>query len=97
MKHIPIKRLGSVPCNVVTAVNDKAEPDSARFRHRLAERPDPIEFGRTPTFDSPTLLRAESSARKSSKVAVRLVVLNIDADGSTHAECAREPSTSVRQ
>jgi hypothetical protein len=40
---------------------------------------------------------AESSARKGGKVAVWLMLLNIDADWSTHAERAREPPTGVRQ
>jgi hypothetical protein len=82
---------------MIAAVEDKADPDAASFRHRLAERPDPIELSCAPTFDLPTLLRTESSASESDKVAVGLVALNIDPNCSTYAERAREPSTGVRQ
>jgi len=97
MMHIPLGCLGSVRCDMVAAVEDKADPGAASFRHRLAERPDPIELSCASTFDSPTLLRTESSASESAKVAVRFMALNIDPNSGTHAERAREPSTGVRQ
>jgi len=82
---------------MVAPVGDKAETDAAGFRHRLAERPDPIELSCAPTFHKPPFLRAEGSARKSGKVAVGLVVLNIDPDCGLRAERASEPSPGVRQ
>src|SRR5262245_18886074 len=97
MMHVPMGRLDSVRRNVVAAVEHKAEPDAAGFRHRPAECPHTIELSCTPTLDLPAFLRAERRGRKSGKVAVRLVVLDIDPDQGTHAESARQPSTRVRQ
>jgi len=82
---------------MVAPVGDKAETDAEGFRHRLAERPDPIELSCAPTFHKLPFLRAEGSARKSGKVAVGLVVLNIDPDCAIGAERASEPSPGVGQ
>src|SRR5215510_5187566 len=97
MLQIPVACLDSVRCDMIEAVGDKAEPDAAGFRHRLAKRPDPIKLSCAPTFHVPAFLRTEGSARKSGKVAVGPVILNIDPDCGTGADRAREPSSGVRQ
>src|SRR5215813_1145078 len=95
MLQIPVACLNSVRCDMIEAVGDKAEPDAAGFRHRLAKRPDPIKLSCAPTFHVPAFLRTEGSARKRGKVAVGPVILNIDPDCGTGADRAREPSSGV--
>src|SRR5262249_23216472 len=97
MLEIPVACLDSVRCDMIEAVGDKAEPDAAGFCHRLAKRPDPIKLSCAPTFHVPTFLRAEGGARKSGKVAIGPVILNIDPDSGPGPDPACAPSPGVRQ